>query len=210
MIIEQSDNIIKKQKIGLWLHRSAAYRKKRAIAGVLYSIALLIILFTGVSFAHLGDEKSITAGVPLPVLGILTGAIVALIPFVIAHVMMIQAKKRYGKPFISRNNEFYQLTDAAFCYGFHDSDDSNNNSMNVYRILYHEIQRVTFDDEVGIMVLIGQGELTFYDDLLMTIPDETAHKKSFFQDSDYQIMITTTNPRELVEQIIFKIQEGRQ
>lgn len=192
-----------------YLNKQKEFRGKRTIGIALYCLAIAIVCFFTVLFASRSNVSAADAGVPIPVIGLLFGAVLGVIPFLIGQSTIVKARKKYGRPFVGRTNEFFRLGEDGLRYGYHPVNTYGFEGMNVYQISYSDIRGVHFDKETNVLSIMGRGSITVFDDLMMTIPNEELSGKRFYDNSDYQIMLATTNSQQIVDYLKDKTQGGK-
>lgn len=204
-MIKRMDPSIRNRNVKKWTNRSEEFKRKRVVTGTCYVIALLLIVGFGFGASRVLPTGSVSSGVPNIVLGMLIGALVGLVPFLIGNRILYKAKRKYGKPFVDRVDEFYQVGETDFRYGYHDVSDPDTDTMNLYEIPYTAIQSISIEDEFGIMTIIGKGRLDVYKDIFMMETDKEASGRKFYDDSSYQVMLSVENPSAVVNEVISKV-----
>lgn len=189
---------LKEKMLGVWLESQRGYQKKKRIASMLKLAggavcAGLFLLMT------LGAGRGASGAIPVPVLGLLTGAAFGCIPFFIGQGIGNSAKKEYGRPYCRMTKEFLGIGESGLEFGYNNTESISTVSMDVYRIDFDKINRVRFDREMQILTITGAGSLTAYDDYTAGVINEELSGRKFYSNSDFSFILAFDRQEEIVE-----------
>ena len=194
----------KKQCKSRFCNGQEGFRRKRLISAFLFGIAVVFLLGFFLPFAMLGNEETNSA-IPLPVVGLLMGAVLGLLPFLVGRAVLVKARAHFGRPYTMRSHEEILLDDDSISYMYHPTDWPDFEGMSCYRICYSNIQRIIFDQSTHILNIQGEGSLQSYDDLMMTIPDESIGECKVHE---YSILLAVEDAEGIVTRLQEKVKGG--
>lgn len=183
------DPKLKKKMLSKWLNNQSKHKRNRIISYVLYGSALLICIgcyvFVTSRAVDVGQSKALS----FAAIGILVGVIFGSIPLAIGQVVLNKSKAEYGRPYCRMRREFLYADDKGIQFGYHNTENKYTASMDVYQILYDDINRVTYDDTHCIVTIMGCGELIAYDDYSANRINRALSGRKFYSDSCYSFIL---------------------
>lgn len=172
-----------------WLNSQEKFRTRRIVACIFYAIAIAVcvgcLLFVYLLADDSGQNNTFSAGM----LGLIIGFVFGCIPFFIGQAIHTKAKKEYGRPFCRMTREFLCVDDKGIQFGYHSTENKYTDSMDVYQILYEDINRVNFDSKHNIITIVGCGNLTVYDDYSTKLINHNLSGRKFYGDSCYSFIL---------------------
>lgn len=203
------DPKLKKRMLSKWLNSQSKHKRNRTIAYVLYATALIICIgcyaFVTSRSADVGQSKALSFGV----IGLLVGIVFGSIPFAVGQVVINKSKAEYGRPYCRMTHEFLYTDDKEVQFGYHNTENKYTASMDVYQILYDDINRVTYDETHCVVTIMGCGELIAYDDYSAHRINRALSERKFYTDSCYSFILAFEDRAEFLNLINSKKnQEG--
>lgn len=168
------------------------------VSYIFYAIAIAVCL--GCFFVYLladdsGQNNAFSSGM----IGLIIGFIFGCIPFFIGQAIHTKSKKEYGRPFCRMTREFLCADDKGIQFGYHSTENKYTDSMDVYQILYEDINRVNFDSKHNIITIVGCGNLTAYDDYSTKRINHDLSGRKFYGDSCYSFILAFDEQDEFLK-----------
>jgi hypothetical protein len=194
--ITEFDFELKKKCIKKWMGAQSKY--KRVTIGkilyvlsavVLFSCVLCVVLHTHVP-EKLATNLLAGAGV---------GVIIAAFPFGIGRGMIKSTIKECGNPFNMRSEKFINITEKGLQFGYHNLEERYAESVNVYQLLFEDMNAVRYDAEMCIITIIGSAELLVYDDLSMHRLNSIKSQRKFYGNTPYSFLLVIDEREEVAE-----------
>lgn len=192
---------IKKQMLSKWIKSQKKYKKGRIIANIFYAIASIICIGCCVFITTQSNDVGQHMALSFTAIGLLVGCFFASIPFAIGQVIINKCKREYGRPYCRMTREFLYTDDEGIQFGYHSTENKYTASMDVYQILYEDINRVDFDEVYNIVTIMGCGELIAYDDYTTKRVNRRLSERKFYSDSCYSFILAFDDKKEFLELI---------
>lgn len=184
-----------------WLNSQKKYRIRRISAFFFYIIALSICIVCYIYVSIQSNDVRQNSALSSSAIGLMVGIIFGSIPLAIGQVINNKSKKEYGRPYCRMTHEFLYTDDKGVQFGYHNTESNYTASMDVYHILYRNINRVNFDETYNIVTIIGCGELTAYDDYSTKQINEELSGRKFYEDSCYSFVLAFEGQKEFLNLI---------
>ena len=189
----------KKQMLTKWLNSQEKYRARRVVSYIFYAIATAVCLGCFLFVYLLADDSGQNNAFSSGMLGLIIGFIFGCIPFFIGQAIHTKSKKEYGRPFCRMTREFLYADDKGVQFGYHSTENKYTASMDVYQILYEDINRVNFDSKHNIITIVGCGNLTAYDDYSTKRINHNLSGRKFYGDSCYSFILAFDEQDEFLK-----------
>lgn len=190
---------LKKQLLSKWLNSQKKYRTSRIITYIFYTIAIIVCIgccvFVTLKATDVGQSKVLS----FTTIGLLVGIVFGSIPLAIGQVVINKSKNEYGRPYCRMTREFLYVDDKGIQYGYHNTENKHTASMDVYQILYKDINRVIYDETYNIVTIIGCGELISYDDYSAGRINRNQSGRKFYGDSCYSFILAFEDQNEFLD-----------
>lgn len=189
-----ANNSLKKRYMLKWLISNEKYNKKKKISNILKIIGVcLFIIIIGTIFMEFGFILEFIG------IGCGLGFIVGCIPFIIGTSIDIKAINEYGAPFIKREKEYILISEEQIEFGFSNTNNKYEFSMDIYSIKKENISAINVDGPV--LTIIGAGEFISYDDINTKRINNVNSQKKFYYNTPYSILMAFDKKDEIIESI---------
>lgn len=195
------DPKLKKRMLCKWLNSQSKHKTNRVIAYILYAIALAVCIGCCLCVILLSKDVERAQAFTSVALGLSVGVILGIIPFAIGQTVYQKSKKEHGRPYCRMTHEFLYVDDKGLQFGYHNTQNKYTASMDVYQILYKDINRVNFDDIHNIVTIMGSGELIAYDDYSTGRINRSLSGRKFYSDSCYSFILAFEDQKEFLDLI---------
>lgn len=192
---------LKKEMLSKWLNSQKKYRKARVVACIFYIFAIVICIGSCVYVATQANDVGQSKALSFAAIGLLVGIVFGSIPTAIGQVVINKSKNEYGRPYCRMTREFLYVDDKGLQFGYHNTQNKYTASMDVYQILYKDINRVNFDDIHNIVTIMGCGELIAYDDYSTGRINRSLSGRKFYSDSCYSFILAFEDQKEFLDLI---------
>ena len=192
---------LKKEMLSKWLNSQEKYRKARVVAYIFYIVAIVICVGCCVYVATQSNDVGQSNALSFATIGLLVGIVFGSIPMAIGQVVINKSKNEYGRPYCRMTREFLYVDDKGLQFGYHNTQNKYTASMDVYQILYKDINRVNFDDVHNIVTIMGYGELIAYEDYLSGRKNIRLSGRKFYSDSCYSFILAFEDQKEFLDLI---------
>ena len=195
------DRKLKKRMLSKWLNSQKKHKVNRIIGYALYAVAAAICVgcyvFVTSRATDIGQPRALSFGM----IGFFVGVIFGSIPFAIGQAVINKSKKEYGRPYCRMTREFLYVDDKGIQFGYHNTENKYTASMDVYQILYEDINRVTYDETYNIVTIMGCGQLIAYDDYSSHRINKALSERKFYADSCYSFILAFEEQTEFLNLI---------
>ena len=188
---------LKKKLLKKYINNQSGYKKWIVIANILKILSLAIIVgLVAIVYVILKGSDTLLLGIFLA-LG--AGAAFASVTLVTGHVIKLNGDNKYGGSYIVEDREFLIISDEGVKAGYHEKNSELPDSWGVYEISKENMNAVIYDSENHIIIFIGEGKLTLYDDMQRKIINEKRSQRKFYENSPYEIMLAFDEEEEIVK-----------
>lgn len=195
------DPKLKKRMLSKWLNSQSKHKTNHIVAYILYAVALGICIGCFGFVLLLSKDVEQSQALTSATLGLSVGVILGIIPFAIGQTVYTKSKKEYGRPYCRMTREFLYVDDKGIQFGYHNTENRYTASMDVYQILYDDINRVTYDKTYNIVTIVGCGELIAYDDYPTHRINKALSERKFYADSCYSFILAFEDQVEFLKLI---------
>ena len=195
------DSELKKQMLKKWLNSQKNFRIARVVSIVFYIVALLVCIGFLLLVSLLSNDGGDNSALSSNAIGLLVGIIFGLIPFSIGQVVYNKSKNEYGRPYCRMTNEYLCTDEKGIQFGYHSTENKYTESMDVYQILYEDINHIDFDEVHNIVTIVGTGELLVYDNFSTKRINRQLSGRRFYGNSSYSFISAFEEQREFLDLI---------
>ena len=188
---------LKKKLLKKYINNQSGYKKWVIISKILKILSLVIIVgLVAMAYLSFKDLDTFWIGI-FSALGL--GLAFASVPFITGHVIKLSGDNKYGESYIVEDREFLIISDEGVKAGYHEKNSELPDSWGVYEISKENMNAVIYDSENHIIIFIGEGKLTLYDDMQRKIINEKRSQRKFYENSPYEIMLAFNEEEEIVK-----------
>ncbi len=188
---------LKKKLLKKYINNQSGY-KNWSITGNFLKI-LAVVLFIAMIYIFIIPELNTEDLLNGIILGLVSGSLFFCISFVIGHVIKLSGDNKYGGSYIVEDREFLIISEERVKAGYHEKNSELPDSWGVYEISKENMNAVIYDSENHIIIFIGEGKLTLYDDMQRKIINEKRSQRKFYENSPYEIMLAFDEEEEIVK-----------
>lgn len=177
------------------------HKANRTIGYVLYAIAIVVCVGCYVFVTSRSTDVGQAKALSFEMIGLFVGVIFGCIPLAIGQVVINKSKKEYGRPYCRMTREFLYVDDKGIQFGYHSTENKYTASMDVYQILYEDINQVTYDEMYNIVTITGCGELIAYDDYSTHRINRALSERKFYSNSSFSFIFAFEDRTEFLNLI---------
>ncbi len=189
-----------KQFILDWVKDNRNYKPKKWKANVFFAIAAVLASMVAI-FGIGGMIADGQFDFFLAMAYLIAGCFAGFIPFLIGVGLRDKLKKEVGFPYNTYERASINIYDDGLEYQYHDSSNSWVESVVLYRIPSENITSVRYDRKHHFLTVVGEGELTTYDDYANKRINYEKSGRRFYSNTPFSFFSAFDNKEEIVNAV---------